>query len=811
MADAIDPFAGMGFVPQGSAKRTAPAAQIDPFAGYEPQKVAPEPVQPKILAVDDFGRPIYDESTPEGAAAGHDMRNTETRMMEKVGEGATFGLLPYGVAAAKRVAGTPWDQGLKEARDYTEQTSADYPVASAVGEGIGSMLPLGRIYSLAKPAVEAATRVAPRVGKYLANTILGAGVGGVSSAGHDIGMGQTDNLGHDTAVGSEVGAGLSAITPVIGRGLQAIPNMARGLYTGLKNIYGTSGQEGIAGNVLREASGDFANGNAVSPIRGLTLRTPQSTNNPGLMKLEDALGADQAGTIVDTSQHVVKGTTPGQLKTLAEALLPGYAGEEPVILANEASRKGVNAVRGVNSALIDIGRQKWSDPALSGVTFDGDALAKGVASDVARLPASFRNEVTGPQGMLGPFLTEIQELGPNPSLQDLNSIRSRLLGVARDASSGPQPNSVKATAANSMAGSILDRMGADASIAGRESSVIPGGITEKIMPNGTVQSVHVPAQITPGVDANPEAWAAYQAARDFTRGHHTATGYSEFDRILHPNNSGNFQGNAERQFGQFFDVGSGTDAGLQRLSGLANFARTHGANDVADNLEQAMQNYHRTAILKAARTGGQVDAAGNPIINPAAMFKAVNVNMPAVVNSPVQLSPGVAPIAHELSNVGTAASYLNRPNAVTGARGSATFDRLKSNDLVSAILGQSGSSALGAGLGGYEAYQNGPEGISPFVRIPLGMVAGAAAAHLVGPLAGKAINAIPMTGALTSGPAKAIEKKLAGALADPKEYNRLMQALMPEGPDMLAPGAISRSVPWAAWAATPSITAGGKQ
>jgi len=329
--------------------------------------------------------------------------------------------------------------------------------------------------------------------------------------------------------------------------------------------------------------------------------------------------------------------------------------------------------------------------------------------------------------------------------------------------------------------------------------------------NGMMERVRVEPRDIPAIPANPVAMQAYQDARDFTRGYHKATGYNEFDSVFHPNGSGNMQGNDEKLFGRFFDTNNGTGASLERLGGLANFARTHGANDVADNLEQAMQNYHRTAILNAARTVGQVDAAGNPIINPAAMSKAVDVNMPAVVNSPVQLSPGVAPIAHELSNVGTAAGFLNRPAAVTGARGSATFDRLKSNDLVSAILGQSGSSALGAGLGGYEAYQNGPESISPFVRIPLGMVAGAAASHLVGPLAGKAINAIPMTKALTSGPATAIEKKLAGALADPQEYNRLMQALMPEGPDMLAPGYVSRSFPWAALAATPPITAGGKQ
>jgi hypothetical protein len=586
--------------------------------------------------------------------------------------------------------------------------------------------------------------------------------------------------------------------------------MARGLYTGLKNIYGTSGQNGIAGQILREASGDFANGNATSPIPGLTLRTSQSTNNPGLMKLEDALGADQAGTIVDTSQHVAKGTTPAQLRTLAETLLPGYAGEEPAILLNRASANGVNALGKVNAALKDISEQKWNDPALASVQFNGPRIASNVSQDIAGMPASWRNEVTGPQGTLGPFINELHELGPNASIADINSIRSRLLTAARDAASGPSPNSVKAAAANAMADNIITHMGTDPGFAGQAAQRVPGGWVKQQADNGMMERVRVEPRDIPAIPANPVAMKAYQDARNFTRDYHKATGYNEFDSVFHPNGSGNMQGNDEKLFGRFFDTNNGTGAGLERLGGLANLARTHGANDVADNLEQAMQNYQRTSILNAARTGGQVDAAGNPIINPAAMSKAVDVNMPAVVNSPVQLSPGVAPIAHELSNVGAAAGLLNRPAAVTGARGSATFDRLKSNDLVSAILGQSGSSALGAGLGGYEAYQNGPESISPFVRIPVGMAAGAAAAHLVGPLAGKAINAIPMTKALTSGPAIAIEKKLAGALADRQEYNRLMQALMPEGPDLLAPGAISRSAPWAAWAATTPLTAGWK-
>ena len=784
-----DPFADAGFTP-----RIAPTAQIDPFAAAGMVPTALTPSAPKATAdttVPGGGdNPVFADSM-----TGAPMVEGQNRANEKLLEGATFGMWPYVSGAMKWVGGTPFSQGLQEARDYTAQSSKELPVPSAIMEGAGSLIPTLGTFGALNPAENVVARAIPYAGRPLAQALIGGTLGGASAAGQDVGAGTTQNLGSDVKSGATTGAILGGAAPVVGSVLQAVPNVAQSGVAALSNIVTGGGRDAVAGQIAREVSGDFANTAARSPLPDLTLRTAQATGNPGIAGLDRTLASTPGAQAASAGDLVANGRTPNQMGALARALVGTNASIEPAVLTNQASARGVQAINGIDDALSGVERNLWQAPALASVrTLSGPGIAAGVGQDVAQFPASWRDAVTGPQGRLRPFLGELNDLGPNASIADVNSVRSRLLGVARDAASGPTPDSVTAAAANRMAASIVDRMGVDPAIAGAPASW-------QTMPNRNAlpSAVRVPA-----IPPNPAAWNAYQAARDFTRQYRTAVGFPEFDNILNPNTAGNAAGNAEKQFGQFFDLPGGTNAGLQRLQGVADLARTSGAAPQADELQGAAQDYMRSAALRSARGRNGLDATGAPVISPATLASTINRAMPAISGTPM-----TAPIAGDVQAAGNAAELLNRPSTLRGDANSTTFEKLRNRDLVSALVGQSGSSALGAAAGGYAAGEHGPDAVPWYLRVPVGALAGAMLGQRVGPYLGSAVAHTPVLRGLVEGPASDIERRLAGGLADPAEWQRLLATQMATGPRIGAPGAVSAIVPRAAQAAIPAISGGG--
>ena len=805
-----DPFADAGFTPRiaPAVSEATTSAQIDPFAaaGMVPTALTPSPPQATADTTVPGGgdNPVFSDSM-----TGAPMVEGQNRANEKLLEGATFGMWPYASAAMKWVGGTPFSQGLQEARDYTAQSSKELPVPSAIMEGAGSLIPTLGTFGALNPAENVVARAIPYAGRPLAQALIGGTLGGASAAGQDVGAGTTQNLGSDVKSGATTGAILGGAAPVVGSVLQAVPNVAQSGVAALSNIVTGGGRDAVAGQIAREVSGDFANTAARSPLPDLTLRTAQATGNPGIAGLDRTLASTPGAQAASAGDLVANGRTPNQMGALARALVGTNASIEPAVLTNQASARGVQAINGVDAALADVEKQKWSTPALQAVGttlpgFNGPAIAGGVAQDVAQFPASWRNAVTGPQNTLGPFLDELHELGPSATVPEINSVRSRLLGVARDAASGPTPDAVTAAAANRMAGSITDRMANDPALAGEPATVTPIKYETAIGPDGQPVSVKTGGMRMPAGAPNTAAQNDYQAARDFTRQYRTAVGYPEFDSILNPNAAGNVAGNAEKQFGQFFDLAGGTNAGLQRLQTVADLARNVGAAPQASELQGAAQDYMRSAVLRTARGRNGLDATGAPMISPATLASTINRAMPAISGTPM-----TAPIAGDVQAAGNAAELLNRPSTLRGDANSTTFEKLRNRDLVSALVGQSGSSALGAAAGGYVAGEHGPDAVPWYLRVPGGMLAGAMLGQRVGPSLGSAVAHTPVLKGLVEGPASDIERRLAGGLADPAEWQRLLATQMATGPRIGAPGAVSAFVPRAAQAAIPAISGGG--
>jgi hypothetical protein len=461
--------------------------------------------------------------------------------------------------------------------------------------------------------------------------------------------------------------------------------------------------------------------------------------------------------------------------------------------------------------------------------------------------------VTGPQAKLGAYVRELHDLGPNASIPDVNSVRSRLLGVARDSASGPQPDSVTAAAANRMAGSILDHIGNDPAITGAPASTkffmtepmplthvdVPDPVTIRASPSAANSNVtggdtnfpvpqtggaprpndfaitkpvavssqvpvpiHIRASAAAETPGNPAALQAYQNARDFTRQFNQAKGYNEFNSVLHPNAQGNMQGNPEKQFGQFFDLSGGTSAGVQRLQGLSDFARQSGLTSQADELNGSARQYINAAILKQARAGNGLDATGQPNMNLATLASTANRLAPAL-----NATPMTAPIAGDVQAAGNAAELLHRPSTMRGDTNSTTYEKLRHNDLISAIVGQSGSSALGAAGGGYAGYlasDNDKTGRSPYLTIPAGMIAGAIGGSKATPAIGNIISHTPILKGMMSGPSEAIRRQVWEALSNMPAYERAIATPMLTGPSLGAPGNVSRAVPALARALIPS-------
>jgi len=791
MAQPFDPFAAAGFggasAPPPQAEPEGMSAPFDPFGAAGFAQVAPDaptqtvakPPRPKVLAVMPDGRPIFDDP-----ALNNKITENNLRIGEKMGEGATFGLLPHIVAGVRSLFGTPYQQGLAEARKFTNDTSEEMPGVSMAAEAMGGLAPGGLIGKAAQFGT--AGRVPALAEKAARGAAMGGAFGAANTAGHNVGMGTMDNFAPDLKTAFLVNAGLGGGIPIVGAGLQAGANTGRALVNAFRNAATEGGRGAVAGQILKETMGDFTGTPATSPIPGVTLRPAQATGNPGLASLERTLGPAGATTAEDVVQN---GMTPRQTGALIEHLVgPDNAARTPTAIVNEASQRGVGTIRALDAALGGRERELWQDPALANVTFHGPTMAQGVARSVAQLPASWRDAITGPNATLGSFLKELGELGPNATIQEVNSVRSRILAAARDAAAGANPDSVKAQAARSMADAVINQMEqAPAFAAAAQPATTrvvwePSASIEHFGPARRV--VDVPA--TPSGDAAREA---YQRARDFTRQYNTTLGFPEFDPIFTRNYAGNITGNDEAIFGRFFDPRAGTSAGASRLQDLIDFATANGNPNLANQLSGDMQQYLRALVAARGRASTAVDAAGRPAVN-VRDLAAAGENLGPVVEK----TPALAPAASDLTTAVQTARLLGRPSSVRSDTGSPTYDKLKNDQLIAAILGQSGSSALGMLGGGAAGYRYTPDDAGPLTTAAM-TGGGALAGALLGRTFGGKLTSLPLANKVTNWvnePArKEIEKLLAGGLGSEAELQRLLSLRPHQMPNLSDPGAVS--------------------
>lgn len=676
------------------------------------------------------------------------------------------------------------DRALREAKGQDVQLAQEHPVANTVGTIAGSAA-LGGLAAGPTAWRGAATgggRVLEAARYLAANAGLGAATGALEG----------DTLadrGRNAALGGAIGATGSVVVPAVVGGAQAAWNAGKAGVNAVRQLATTEGRQGVAGQILREASEGQGGVPATSAITGL--RPAQATGNRGIANLERTLAPP----------GVTNGMTSGQVDDVLRAL-PGYAEGATTDLLAQNSRAGVSAVRQAAQVLDDHASRLWQDPVLSSVRLDGTAVKKAAHGVIDNMPASWRAAFDSAEGApLAAFRKEISELPANPTIKDVNAIVSRLRKQARSAGSGPNPDAVVEGAANSAAEGLLDAMRSNPSIAGQPANSgrpIVGAHSGK--PFYDANGIPLVSGETFGKTPRPEVISAFDAARNATRTQHELLGYNEFNNILNPNGQGNVQADASQAFARFF-TGDGGE-GATRLSNVAMRLRgldTPEARAAADALEAAAKNQ---VGLSIAHAGRPVGLPGETKASMGAIQREAQSAAPWLARNPM-----LRDVAPQVQEVGDTAAALMRPARSRGDTNSTTFEKLQTNQLINAIIGQSGASGLAAPAGAYAAYQWGPESVPAPARIAGGFAAGALAGRYAGPWAINALAARPGLRGVQQGIGDAVRTELERGLSDPAIYSAMLNRQLYDIPPALRQSLLSRALMDAGRVATPALVA----
>lgn len=687
-------------------------------------------------------------------------------------DAATFGLADYAMGRAPSYS-EGYARQLKRAQDIDKALLENNPASNIAGRlAGGTALGLAASPGLGYNAAQGFWPTVGAIGSFLGRN---AGFGAATGA-------MEGDTGAERAKGAAIGGAIGGGIPALGLLGQAGINLGQSAITAGRNLFTPRGQEGMAGQVLREVSGNMPLNVAQSPVPGVELRTAQATGNPGVAGLERAMEGRIRQSATNPYDIVQGGYTPGQVQGLANAITPGRAGAEPAMLMGEASRRGVQAIEQAQEGIKKTSSELWGR--LSGVKINAEPLAEYMANAARSLPENLRNS----GARLSDFVTRMRALGKDADLvspEGINGIRSDLLAAGRAASEPDVRN-----AYNRIAQSITQYVEQSPEIAGRAATVIPTtynpatwttGPTEarvpadqllpRILGELRVLSERPPTRVVdPGIPANPGAWDLWKTARDYTRETKMAQAYPQF-QALQPNAAGNVLPNPDTALAPFMNMGR---EGVNRLEGLGQFSNGNAIGDAA-------RDFYRASLLRAGRGGGQ-DAAGQPLLNPGAIARRIDETLPSMRQTPTFAGPETTNIAR----AGELAKLLGRPGQVAKVAGSNTFEKFQNNQLLNAALGQAAAPVLGAVAGAGAMNYLSPMG--PAVDTPIGLLGGA----LLASKAGAPVLNNNVLSRWAAAPAMhGIEKSLIESLRSPDEYRRLLAIRMLVGRGLSDPGRLS--------------------
>lgn len=684
-------------------------------------------------------------SAPEvGDVSGPVIRPDSTKVRaENVGrtfaDAATLGLYGQFEAAMDAALGhgsqaPTFGQRFSENRANYEAEQNAMPLVvrapTAIAGGVAGMMgPGGPVKLVAQggkmlaEGVGAGLRAIPgvaTVANALAPVATGAAEAGALGGTQGFIQGQGDigdRLGAATTGAGEVGA-LGAAAPVV---LGAVGG-AGALVKGLGQAFTKSGQQSVARQVLEEAAGGPLPAAQPSALPSVALSTPQAMDSPALGGLQRTIVSDVPSPAGRNDLVVQGGVTPQQ----TAGLRTDMAAVSPIVAPQRALQGGVNdasarLVGGLQQGVADIKAQEsalWNHPILAAVRLDGPQIATDLASDVGSMRPGFQRHLQ--DGTLGSLLGEIDDLGPNATLDQLNGIKSDIQSYARGLRTGGG-NPTEAAAGEQLASRLTARI-------------------EAALPD--------------------DAMKAYQNARTFTAAKWRVLGQPAIQSTVKTNRWGNPGVNPEAAGGKFFDFARGTAQGPQQLDNVANFLDAIGSS-AGNDLRGATRDY--TAGRLMLDSGRANDATGEPGIGLDDLRDRIETALPWIR----QNSAFAPDQVQRLEDVAASAKQLRQGAARTDSN-STTYEKLKQNDLLSAVIARSGLSAAGALGGAYEGYEHGPEGLPTSANVLGGALMGAGLASRFAPSAGNILAKVPVVNSLVQGPRNAILGIVDQALRDPQ-------------------------------------------
>lgn len=709
--DANDPFVAAGWVGGSAAIPPPPASQI-PATTAPPPPPRPawyQPIHDAVRGVVQSFQAVPPEgSGPLAAVPGQGAT-------QSLQHGFTMGLdeilAPLIPAAAESAAtGKPfsqvYDDVVQQMRKPRAEFEQSHPYAATALSLAGS-LPTAELTAPLFSGVPAATRVGQAVN--LARNIVAGGAAGAAGA-----FGMTDGdiqarlRGAES--GAELGGGLSAFAPVAGA-------VATRLNTALRP---NAAVDPLAGAVLRERAGLAPGAPTPAPeapaLPGMPLGVGGAFNSPGLAAQERLVNAtDDAGAIAQrTAQNASIRDAAAALPTGA----PGATLPEPA----EASANAVRSLQRAHGVLKDEEERLWTAPALNAARPNAPLIRERVRQAIAALPQRFQQAIERNADVRN-ALADLERLGPNATLADVNQARSDILAASRAL---PYAERFAKRAADDAGRAMLRAIESD-----------------------------------PALRTNAAAMAAYQRARDFTRNMHEALEKPQFQRMLQAidgNRKGLDPGTLANEMFKFAAGTERTPQGLQRVLGMLDDVRRTWTGLAAGNagvplpgLTPAAAQAARTELAQGARefvVSKMLDAASSNVRDQAGaqnllmnkLSDWIDTNRTWIGRSGLFSQPQL----DLLDRIRDASVQAQRTANLRGGAGSETFERLKGDRYIDAFmgpfLGRVSGVGMGALAGALATHLFGEAAIGGMIGTE---IVGAAAGHAYGPTLLQRIYAVP--------------------------------------------------------------------
>lgn len=546
---------------------------------------------------------------------------------------------PYGVTPPQGFRLATPAQALAEGVRNSEQAHAGLakfaPISSVGGELMGGAAGgAAAVPAMTKGAIATGapllSRAANNADWIARNAAFGGAVAGLS--------------GGDPVTGAAIGGGIPAAVGAAGTILSPVLRPVARAVGKVAPLFSQGARETSVGRTLLKDVG----------------ATPIETSGVGALDLAQATNVPEIAAKVDLAPSFNAAANSNLRNAQQTAIQDQIAKIGVPATAADASSAFTNALRQGRSVARSEENRLWTVPKLAETPITPLPVQQSVTDAVASMDPVLRDSMA-PQ--LRALINRLYD-APGTTMRDLNGIRSDLEQFARTSNDGAQRNM-----ARTISNAFMDGMDQVPEIAG-VSPVVNAAKTETHFVPGVGD---VPVQIgstgTPGIKADPEISAAYQAARNYTRQMRTMFGAPDPAALLAKNAAGVPRVDASEGARRFFNFSNGSPEGPQSIAQLADFVDTlkqqPQAGAVAQQLRDSARSYVASALTDAARA------------NPGQNFNAKTMQDFLRDNGPWMRSSGLferpqIDAAHDLLNY---ADMLRRPEQLLRQVNSATQPR----------------------------------------------------------------------------------------------------------------------------------------